>query len=69
MTATGTGGTIGACDGSYSIDWLDFMATRPNALGNPLTAGQVFHAQVWFRDPSAPGSTNLSNGAQWTMAP
>ncbi len=69
MTATGTGGTIGACDGSYSIDWLDFMATRPSALGNPLTAGQVFHAQVWFRDPSAPGSTNLSNGAQWTMAP
>ena len=64
-----TGGTNGACDGSYTVDWLDFMATHPSALGNPLSAGIVVNAQVWYRDPSAPQATNLTNGVQWTLAP
>jgi hypothetical protein len=27
------------------------------------------NAQAWFRDPPAPGTTNLSNGLQFTMCP
>lgn len=69
LAAQQTGGTAGACDGLYATDWLDFMVTHPTALGNPLSAGTVFHAQVWYRDPSAPQATNLTNGVQWTLAP
>lgn len=64
-----SGGVAGACDGTYTVDWLDFMATHPSAIGNPLAAGTVFHAQVWYRDTSAPASTNLTNGVQWTTTP
>ncbi len=64
-----TGGTAGACDGAYSVDFLDYVANNPGVLGTPLTAGGVFNAQVWFRDPAAPTSTNLSDALQWTMAP
>jgi hypothetical protein len=32
-------------------------------------AGEVVNAQTWFRDPSAPGTTNLSGGLEWTMVP
>jgi hypothetical protein len=45
------------------------MAFHPSALGNPLMAGQMFHAQTWFRDPPAPKTTNLSDGLQWVTAP
>lgn len=64
-----TGGTAGLCDGTYSTDWLDYIANHPVALGVPFSAGDVVNLQVWYRDPSAPQFTNLSGGLQWTMAP
>jgi hypothetical protein len=64
-----SGGAAGACDGSFSLDFLDYLATHPGALGQPIGAGQVCRAQTWFRDPAAPGTTNLSNGLRWTMRP
>jgi hypothetical protein len=69
IAAQNTGGTANACDGSYSVDWLDYIATHPTALGVPFSAGDVVTFQVWYRDPPAPASTNLSGGIQWTMAP
>ena len=66
---TGTGGAAGSCNGSISLDFQAYLSTRPNALGQPFQAGVVVNAQAWFRDPSAPGTTNLSNGLQFTTCP
>ncbi|NUP95422.1 MAG: VCBS repeat-containing protein [Planctomycetaceae bacterium] len=64
-----SGGTNNSCTGSFSIDWQAWMATHPSALGQPLTTGQLFQAQCWFRDPPAPGTTNLSQGVEWQLCP
>ncbi|NUP95331.1 MAG: hypothetical protein HUU28_04125 [Planctomycetaceae bacterium] len=69
MTGQTSGGTNNSCDGSFSIDWLAWIATRPTAVGQPLTPGQLVQAQCWFRDPSAPGTTNLSQGVEWQLCP
>jgi hypothetical protein len=65
--ASSSGGTLGACDGSYALDFNAFMAAEPAALGGPFTAGQVFYAQAWFRNQGAPKGTNLSNGLRFTL--
>lgn len=67
--AASSGGTAGACDGSYALDWNAYMAANPGALGQPIFPGQSFNAQAWFRDPPAPGTTNLSNGLAFSLAP
>jgi hypothetical protein len=69
MTTQNSGGTINACDGALSIDWLAWVAANPGSLGLPLAAGQNYFGQAWFRDPPAPKTTNLSNGLKWTICP
>jgi hypothetical protein len=64
-----SGGTLNACDGVLSIDFLAYLAANPGALGQPVGAGQQFHAQSWFRDPPAPKTTNLSDGIRFTTCP
>ena len=64
-----TNGTTGACDGSFSEDFLTYLSTHPAAVGQPMVAGTVCNAQVWYRDPASPGTTSLSNAVQWTMCP
>lgn len=64
-----SGGTAAACNGQFSLDFLAYLAANPGALGAPGTAGQVFDAQCWFRDPPAPKSTNLSDGIEFTLTP
>ena len=64
-----SGGSNGSCDGQITLDWNLFIATRPNALGNPFTGGESVWAQGWFRDPPSPKTTSLSNGLQFTVAP
>jgi hypothetical protein len=64
-----SGGSNNTCTGSFSLDWLNWMASRPQALGQPLTPGQIFQGQCWFRDPVAPGGTHLSQGVEWTLCP
>jgi hypothetical protein len=68
-TTQATGGSAGACDGSLTLDWLAYMAANPGALGSPLSAGQAYDAQVWFRDPPAPKTTNLTNAIEWVVCP
>ena len=68
-TPQNSGGTANACDGAYSLDLANYLATRPTAIGNPLFAGEVFNAQLWFRDPPAPSTSSLSNAVQFTVAP
>ncbi len=69
MLSQSSGGTAGACDGSFAFDWNAFQAANPLALGNPWSAGAKAYAQAWFRDPPAPKSTSLSNALELTLAP
>jgi hypothetical protein len=68
--AQNSGGTAGgSCSGTFSIDWLAYMAANPFALGQPISSGLVVDSQAWYRDPSAPATTNLSNGLEFTVCP
>jgi hypothetical protein len=64
-----SGGVTNGCDGAYSLDLASYLATRPTAIGNPRYIGEVFNAQLWFRDPPAPSTSSLSNALQFTLAP
>lgn len=64
-----SGGAPTSCAGALSFDFLAYMAANPGALGQPIHMGQAFNAQVWYRDPAAPKSTNLSAGLAFTLAP
>jgi formylglycine-generating enzyme required for sulfatase activity len=43
------------------------VQAQPNALGAPFFSGQGIFAQGWYRDPSAPNQTNLSNALSFAM--
>ncbi len=64
-----TGCASASCAGALSFDFLAYMAAHPSALGRPIHAGQAFNAQVWYRDPAAAKSTNLSAALEFTLAP
>jgi uncharacterized delta-60 repeat protein len=61
------GGASGTCTGELRVDFNQFMANNPAATGSPFHAGQVLHAQGWFRDPGAAKQTNLSNALTFTL--
>lgn len=69
VTTGAANGTLGQCNGAYSIDWLAFMAANPFAQGQPLTAGATFYIQGWYRDPGAPKNSNLANAVSFTLCP
>ncbi len=64
-----SGGTFGGCDGLLSVDWSQFAAASAGALGVPFAPGQLVQAQAWFRDPMAPGQSNLSDALEFTVQP
>jgi len=64
-----TGGTVGTCSGTLTLDWNAFQTANPSALGNPWAAGNKAQVQAWFRDPPAGKSTNLSNAIDMTYVP
>jgi hypothetical protein len=66
---TNSGGVSNQCDGSISLDWLAYLATHPNALGQPFSAGDVVNAQCWYRDPPSCKTTNLSDAIEWVTVP
>jgi hypothetical protein len=69
---TGThnsGGTLGACNGSFALDFNAFRAAHPTALGSPFTAGEQIEAQGWYRDPGSPKNTSLSDALEFSLAP
>lgn len=68
-TAQNSGGTPGACDGSFSLDWNAFQLANPGALGNPFSAGGKVYVQGWYRDPPSPKTTNLSDAVELTIVP
>jgi gingipain R len=69
---TGTessGGTAGACNGSFALDWNAYVSANPGAIGAPFVAGDEVWVQAWFRDPPAPRGTNLSNALHFVVCP
>ncbi len=69
-TATQTsGGTDGACDGAFVLDFNTYLAEHPTALGQPFATATSVCAQGWFRDPPAPKGTNLSNALEFVVQP
>jgi subtilisin-like proprotein convertase family protein len=70
MQTQSSGGTGGQCNGSLTQDFFHYVVNlNPGALGNPLTAGQTYNSQAWFRDPPAPKTTNLSDGYEFNLCP
>jgi hypothetical protein len=37
----GSGGTASGCDGVLSLDWNDYIATHPSALGQTVAGGET----------------------------
>lgn len=64
-----SGGTSGSCDGHLAIDWNQFIASHPGALGTPFQGGEVVWAQALFRDPWAPSGSSLSDGLWFDVCP
>lgn len=65
----GSGGGSGLCNGGFSLDILAYWQGHPSALGQPIGADQLVNLQAWYRDPTAPGATNLSNALQFKTCP
>jgi Tol biopolymer transport system component len=64
-----SGGSAGACDGSYQLDWNLFQLANASSLGNPWMLGQRIYVQAWFRDPASTATTALSNALELTAQP
>ena len=54
-----SGGTSGACDGTYSFTLQDLIDTSPI-----IVAGAVINAEIWARDPANPDGFLLSDGLE-----
>jgi hypothetical protein len=63
-----SGGTSGACDGVFTLDWNAFQLAQPSALGNPWDAGDTAYVQAWFRDPLSCRTTSLSDALALTYS-
>ncbi len=62
-----SGGTTGACDGAYTLDFVDFAL---NQTANPgLGAGSTVDLQCWYRDPPNTGAANLSSALRFALCP
>ena len=64
-----SGGAAGTCTGALTLDFQSYLAAHPTALGQPFQPGTIVNMQAWFRDPAAPGTTNLSNALQFKTCP
>ncbi len=67
--AQSSGGTAGACDGAFALDWDLYQATFSGALGNPWTLWERAYVQAWYRDPPATKASNLTNALVLTYQP
>jgi hypothetical protein len=68
-SASSSGGATGTCNGSFALDFLAYLAANPGSLGAPFSGGELIRAQTWYRDPPAPGTTNLSNAISFVTTP
>jgi hypothetical protein len=62
-------GSIGLCDGSFSLDFSAYWATAvPAKIPAP---GQQVNVQLWYRDPASTSNqtTSLSDALEFTACP
>jgi hypothetical protein len=64
---SGTSG--GLCGGTHALDFNDYMATHPSALGAPFNAGDNLIVQGFFRDPPSKKQSGFSNALAFTLCP
>lgn len=69
LSPQNSGGTFGACDGAYSIDWNSFQLASPTMLGAPWIASQKTFVQAWFHDPQSCKTSALSDAVELTYLP
>jgi hypothetical protein len=69
LTPMSSGGTSGACDGSFAVDLNNVFWLNPYITGTFLQPGTTVQTQAWFRDPPAPRTSNLSAGLEFTLQP
>jgi WD40-like Beta Propeller Repeat len=62
----GSGGTSGACDGAFSLDFNAWMAAHPHRAP---AAGTTVCIQAWFRDPPAAPGASRSDALLFTVGP
>lgn len=62
-----SGGAPASCTGQLALEFNAWRAMNPTALGSPFLAGQTIRAQGWYRDPAAPGQTNLSDALVFNL--
>ena len=71
VTRTGvqsSGGTSGACDGEYLLDFNAWMAASPGKAPLP---GELVYVQAWYRDPlnTSGRKSVLTEGVQFAICP
>lgn len=64
-----TSGAPGSCDGSRALALIDHVASNPTALGAPFSSGDLVNVQFWFRDPTSPNATHLSDALEFVVCP
>jgi hypothetical protein len=64
-----SGGSSGACDGTFALDWNAFQLANPDTLGAPFASGQSVNLQAWFSDPTACRGSSLSTALRLTCVP
>ena len=64
----GSGGTSGACDGTFALNFNAWMAANPGKAPEPAATTRM---QAWFRDPASTSNrpTSLSDGLVFTVCP
>ena len=66
-----SGGTLGQCDGSFSVDLNGLWCSSCPKPGLNPGVGSVVQAQLWYRDPLNPAgnTTSLSDAVEFTVTP
>ncbi|MCY3003776.1 MAG: hypothetical protein NTV21_18420 [Planctomycetota bacterium] len=63
------GGNAGTCGARLVLNWTDYMASNPAALGQPLSAGLNVYAQGWCRDWLSLAGAVRTNAIQFVVQP
>lgn len=64
-----SGGIGWPCGARRVLNWTDYMASNPAALGQPLSAGLNVYAQGWFRDSLSPVGAVRTSAIQFVVQP
>lgn len=64
-----SGGTFGACDGTFELDWNEFIDDRDPETSLLRTPGAIVHVQVAWIDPLTFGEPAWSDALTFQLCP